>query len=1152
MSGQKAFDVFLSYNSQDKDVVRRLATALQDRGLDVWLDEEQLVPGRPWQEALEEIIQSTKAAAVLIGGSGISPWHDREMRALLSAFVDRRLPVIPTLLPGAADTPDLPVFLAQLTWVDLRMGLRKEGLDRLVWGITGSKETTDVFVLRDLIADVTPHLASSDQRVTKSQDESPGSSSTTLIIRHVDDSAPTQFRVVRLSDGKTSEPVVVPPPVGFAVEGRPQTDLMQELQWYLESFLDYPFPPETEHAERVQDALKAWGEQAFEALFGNRATGRWFDAATSGQYRQLQLQISSDDPRVLYWPWEALRDPEAGVLARTCQVERRLNKVRDPHPVSSKLPRDGVNILLVTARPYKADVHYRSISRPLVEQIDQLGLPASVTVLRPPTFDQLREHLRSRPHYYHILHFDGHGSYGPKDGHDSEHRMTMQGLQGQLVFEDDDGEPDPQPAETLSELLREYSVPMVVLNACQSAMVDERAEDAFASVAAGLLRSGVRSVVAMAYSLYVSGAQQFLPAFYRRLFETGQVADAVRAGRQQMLARPKRVCARGQFPLDDWLVPVLYEQDPLDVSFAREASAREAIPREERPFPEVPAEARDEQNPYGFVGRDAAVLKLERAMRRPPAGLLIHGLGGVGKTTLARGLIHWLNATNGLGQGCFWFSFQDIRSAEFVFNEMVGALFGTNALAADLDQKIEALLQTFREHRFLIVWDNFEVVRGIPGTSLEPTLSAEDRQRLQRFLQGLRGGNSKVLITSRNDEQWLEPATCYKLSLGGLEGEERWEYCETIVQDLGLQVSREDPDWIGLMDLLEGHPLAMRVVLPKLQNSSPSQLMGLIESNLAAFATQDQESAKLFATLEFAKDGLSPDLQTLLIPLAWHERFLNADLLQQMAGQVDETLGSGQVAQLTAALVAAGLLRERGDSVYEMHPALSRFLQLTVLKGTDEHVRDAWCHVFVNAMGSVADHYAPKELHEQRGVFQVLGATFQNALAEAERLEMDQAVAALTQSLAAYAQNERNFQAAADLFARLAAHHERRGNDEGQSGAYHQLGRIAQEQRDFASAEKWYRKSLAIKEKQGNEHGAAISYGQLGKLAAVQESYQQAGRWFLKAHQIFRRLDPRYAKLSANGFLDVHQQADEATRAKLKAIWKEAGLGELPEVKQPD
>ena len=81
---------------------------------------------------------------------------------------------------------------------------------------------------------------------------------------------------------------------------------MRELRWYLEDFLDYPFPPETDHAERVQRALRGWGKEAFESLLGGRASARMFDAAVQDDYAQLQLQIASDDAQVLAWPWEAL------------------------------------------------------------------------------------------------------------------------------------------------------------------------------------------------------------------------------------------------------------------------------------------------------------------------------------------------------------------------------------------------------------------------------------------------------------------------------------------------------------------------------------------------------------------------------------------------------------------------------------------------------------------------------------------------------------------------------------------------------------------------------------------------------------------------------------------------------------------------------
>lgn len=135
-----AFDVFLSHNSTDKLMVREIGLALRARGLRVWLDEWELVPGMPWQEATEEIIQTVRSAAVLVAKDGLGPWEVPEMRACLREFVHRKLPVIPVLLPGAPTTPSLPLFLQQFTWVDLRSGITTPGgLYRLEWGITGRK-----------------------------------------------------------------------------------------------------------------------------------------------------------------------------------------------------------------------------------------------------------------------------------------------------------------------------------------------------------------------------------------------------------------------------------------------------------------------------------------------------------------------------------------------------------------------------------------------------------------------------------------------------------------------------------------------------------------------------------------------------------------------------------------------------------------------------------------------------------------------------------------------------------------------------------------------------------------------------------------------------------------------------------------------------
>ncbi len=133
------FDVFLSHNGRDKPAVKGIGKALKARGLKPWLDEWELVPGRPWQEALEEIILTVRSSAVFVGRDGLGPWEIPEMRASLSECVRRGLPVIPVLLPGASEQPALPLFLTQYTWVDFRAGVSDEILDRLEWGITGVK-----------------------------------------------------------------------------------------------------------------------------------------------------------------------------------------------------------------------------------------------------------------------------------------------------------------------------------------------------------------------------------------------------------------------------------------------------------------------------------------------------------------------------------------------------------------------------------------------------------------------------------------------------------------------------------------------------------------------------------------------------------------------------------------------------------------------------------------------------------------------------------------------------------------------------------------------------------------------------------------------------------------------------------------------------
>jgi WD40 repeat protein len=137
------YDVFLSYNRADKPAVDEIARQLVKAGIQPWLDTWNLIPGEPWQEAIEEALDSCATCAVFIGPSGTGPWQNEEMRAAIDRRVSEskaRFRVIPVLLPGAerGERSKLPSFLMATTWVEFRRSLDDEdAFHRLTSGIRG-------------------------------------------------------------------------------------------------------------------------------------------------------------------------------------------------------------------------------------------------------------------------------------------------------------------------------------------------------------------------------------------------------------------------------------------------------------------------------------------------------------------------------------------------------------------------------------------------------------------------------------------------------------------------------------------------------------------------------------------------------------------------------------------------------------------------------------------------------------------------------------------------------------------------------------------------------------------------------------------------------------------------------------------------------
>ena len=233
-----------------------------------------------------------------------------------------------------------------------------------------------------------------------------------------------------------------------------------------------------------------------------------------------------------------------------------------------------------------------------------------------------------------------------------------------------------------------------------------------------------------------------------------------------------------------------------------------------------------------------------------------------------------------------------------------------------------SLADALRRVRWVLIWDNFEVVVGASTNAGAGTLNPADRELIKSFLLQLQGGRSKIILTSRSSEAWLEKNRVV-LAIGGLEGEERWEFCETSIRQLGLQIDRGRPELMELLDLLSGHPLAMRLVLPLLRHHTAAELARVIRTDARQILSGDDA---LHATLSLACKDLPTDTKQLLAPLALHERFLSRKAFERIAAVGRTRVSSAAVDRFLTTLTTAGLLRETSDTYYELHPALTGFL----------------------------------------------------------------------------------------------------------------------------------------------------------------------------------------------------------------------------------
>ena len=474
-----------------------------------------------------------------------------------------------------------------------------------------------------------------------------------------------------------------------------------ELRWYLEIYHQFPGAGDHVRAQKVNARLKEWGHALFDAVFGSREgvhVYRNLMRAVEDDGRAGLVTLGATDSDILIQPWEMMRDERGPLVFQGVTIRRQLKGAERPRRLRLELP---LRVLLIVSRPRDAGfIDPRNSIAPMFDALD--ALPAgqvTVDFCEPPTMARLEEIIseaRKARHPFHIVHFDGHGTFLPRTGI------------GALAFEraENDNRAELVPSTRLGDLLARLDVPLVLLEACRSSGLSDR--PVFGSVAPALLRSGVGSVIAFSHTVHVKAARLLVERLYRELADGLTVGQALEEARARLRADPKRWLHLGPdaetVDLQDWFIPQLYQVGPNPALVKGQGGP---IPP---PAPPLPLKDRlpgfPPQPMYRFHGRALELLELERAFRRYPA-VLLAGMGGMGKTALAREAAAWWLRTRRIEVAVFH-SFEQEAGADRVVQVLGQTLEGEAFSARPAEEQWSAAVELFRGCRMLLVWDNFE------------------------------------------------------------------------------------------------------------------------------------------------------------------------------------------------------------------------------------------------------------------------------------------------------------------------------------------------------------------------------------------------------------------------------------------------------------
>jgi hypothetical protein len=484
----------------------------------------------------------------------------------------------------------------------------------------------------------------------------------------------------------------------------------------------------------------------------------WLNGETSALRRALagvappviaEFRIERDDESDrarAFWdaPWELLALDgrylalDEGVLL--CPL-RRLGAPQPPAPPSPY----RLSLVFMAAAPRGADnLDYEAEEAAILDATGDIEIDLAVE--ESGTLDRLARLIaREQPD---IVHLSCHGVLLP---------------QPSLLLEDDLGDADPATTARLVSELAGHKPRALFLSACQTAQADP----VTSSLARSLVRAGAPAVFGWAESVLDRQATDFAARLYDRLSK-GQPLEAAFAWARYELAQanPRRA--------SDWHLARAYLAGNGGGTLATADGPRRRLGagRATKAFLDAKGERIPVASESEFVGRRRQIQEVLRIFRgrgaERRAGVLIHGLGGQGKSSLAARVAQRMEGTHApvvvherYDAAAILRAFADAVPAPDVSRIVHDSLPRVEEDPDQLRQALGDLLRACDQVRrdrdgrlitqpVLLIVDDFERALEMQPDGLHrvrPPFVAPIRALIQAFNRDV--GESRLLITSR-------------------------------------------------------------------------------------------------------------------------------------------------------------------------------------------------------------------------------------------------------------------------------------------------------------------------------------------------------------------------------------------------------------------